>query len=259
MVTGERFDIPRKQWTCCQACAGVLKNKVMDRVKLFFLGMTGLYFVTLTIRDDRKLERAIERFYHELRRDHPELYAFWLKEFQRRGARHLHLIWNIEMTRRELKKRWRKATRGDGYQVDISEVTTVRNAAGYMMKYMTKQLDGEHAYENEGLRQFDKGERRYGFWKPKGVKVPKAPELARAGAEGDQEIQEIEVDLDPHWNPGSRYWLKWYNDCYTEYGEAFHRFMEYSTLSDIKKARYMIKNEELNFDSPSYGPMFTWS
>jgi hypothetical protein len=57
-----------------------------------------------------------------------------------------------------------------------------------MMKYMTKQLDGGD--------NFKKHERRYGF---NGGKRPKCLNW-EGKAEGD-----IEVEIDPHFNPESKY------------------------------------------------------
>lgn len=263
-ATGETFNIPRKQWTCCPACAQVLTLKLMDRVALFFYGSlftgkhrdnskdTPLYFFTLTLRDDQHLPLYMKRFYNSLRHDYPQLRGFWLKEFQRRGVRHIHGIMNVGLSKKELKKRWRQATKGNGYQVDISRMNDgIKNAAGYMMKYMTKQLEAEHAFMLEGKAQFDQGERRYGFWKPKGEKVPRAPAPVR-----DPDV-EIRVELGAHYNPESKHWPEWYDKQQQAYGTPFLSYMSWATLSDIKKGQVARAIQELNFESPSYYPIFT--
>lgn len=66
-----------------------------------------------------------------------------------------------------VKQLWIKATDGQSYIVHIEDTCEVHNAAAYMRKYMTKQLDGGD--------NFRKHERRYGF---NGGKRPKHPNWA---------------------------------------------------------------------------------
>ncbi|BAI61471.1 hypothetical protein MCP_1399 [Methanocella paludicola SANAE] len=185
-TTGERFHIPCKKWDC-PVCSRVRKNKLLDDVNRFFRG-EHVRFMTLTERSTAKNKDKIMKHYRRLmdnlKKEYPGLKAFWVKEFTKRGVRHLHVALNMYIPQARIKKLWTRATDGESYIVHIEDTCEVRNAAGYMMKYMTKQLEGGDNFKTH--------ERRYGF---NGEKRPKPPEW-EGKAEG-----EIEVEIDPHFNP----------------------------------------------------------
>lgn len=257
----------------------------MDRVQRYFTGEPELYFVTLTEQADsgRDIMKDANRLRTRLKRVNPQLKAFWVKEFTKRGVRHLHCIFNMTFTKEELTQHWTRSTKGVSWHIDITPARSVRNPAGYMMKYMTKQLEG-------GDHGFKDNERRYGFWKPAsragGDQEPTGAKSSRRAERGEPEgpgdhgggrepegLQvperasdtiditklrgalkgKCEVELEPHWNQASKYWLEWYNKNVSAYGEPFMNYMSWATLTDINKANY----RKLNFDSPSYDHIFT--
>ncbi|WP_145972511.1 inovirus Gp2 family protein [Methanocella paludicola] len=137
-----------------------------------------------TAKNKDKIMKHYRRLMDNLKKEYPGLKAFWVKEFTKRGVRHLHVALNMYIPQARIKKLWTRATDGESYIVHIEDTCEVRNAAGYMMKYMTKQLEGGDNFKTH--------ERRYGF---NGEKRPKPPEW-EGKAEG-----EIEVEIDPHFNP----------------------------------------------------------
>lgn len=130
-----------------------------------------------------------------------------------------------------IKQLWIKATEGQSYIVHIEDTCEVHNAAAYMMKYMTKQLDGGD--------NFRKHERRYGF---NGGRRPKHPNWD-GKAEGD-----IEVEIDPHFNIGSKYWLDYYNKNQIAYGPAYIEYMNYLTSNTFTKLKIRMIRYEIGYD-----------
>jgi len=223
VITGERFAIPCKSNDCI-ICRQVNKNKLSDRVALYFTDVEVTYFCTLTKRfgSNRDFKKDLVRFRKTMHtglkvRDpvtkewvykwlpRPKFKAFWVFELQKNGTLHAHGALGLDepMSKEELTQRWMNATHGESWQVDISE-TKLESVAGYMMKYMTKQFSVDDEYMNVGEHQFKKYERRYSFWKPEGVKtVPwqvwgNAPKVKPG---------EIQVELGGFWNKDSKYWL----------------------------------------------------
>jgi len=253
LTSGDRFPIPDKSWNC-PVCRVVNKNKLMDRVALYFTQETSMFFVCFTERLDsgRDLKKDLVEFRRVLYRGlkvrdpnnrmkwiykwlpRPKCKAFWVFEFQKNGMLHVHGIIILEggMSKEELVQRWTHATRGYSWQADISEAGSIRSAAGYMMKYMSKQFDSDDDYIKQGEHQFKKHERRYSFWKPEGVKtVPwqvwgNAPKVKPG---------EIEVELGGFWNTDSKYWLNWYNDMQERIGPAFIDYMNYALCGFITR------------------------
>lgn len=76
---------------------------------------------------------------------------FLVKEFTKKGKRHLHVLINRYIPSRVVMYAWRLATDGNSFVTKIAR-REIKNAAGYMTKYMTKTME-------VGL--FRRRERRY--------------------------------------------------------------------------------------------------
>ena len=76
---------------------------------------------------------------------------FLVKEFTKKGKRHLHVLINRYIPSRVVMHAWRLATGGHSYIVKITR-REIKNAAGYMTKYMTKTMH---------VGMFRRKERRY--------------------------------------------------------------------------------------------------
>lgn len=221
----------------CPVCSKVLRNQLMDRVKAFFLD-DQLYFNTITMQSDDKsnimkhwhtLIRRLNRYYKGLR-------IFWVKEYTKRHTAHLHFLTTQALDGSWLSRAWLEIT-GTSYVVKCGNTTgEIRNAAGYMLKYMTK------AHGNLDL--YDKGERIYGFL------GAKAPPVQKLGFNEDP----LEFVLEQHYNTGSAYWQEWYNAMQLWIGPAFINYIEYHTLSIIDKVKV---EQSLTSESPNVEPIFT--
>lgn len=84
-----------------------------------------------------------------------DLRYFWTKEFQRNGTRHIHLLYayDEDIWQETLKELWQLATRNTGQHADVHQVDDIKSPAGYVAKYITKNVG----------HKFDSQERRYGF------------------------------------------------------------------------------------------------
>jgi hypothetical protein len=242
----------------------------MDQVNLYFSGDPEVYFYTFTEQADsgRDIMADLRRFRKTLQHGLkirqpgtqrtwltkwpplPKAKAFYVKEFTKRGVRHIHMITTLHMSNEELAQRWRYATYGISDQARVTESQSIRSPAGYMMKYMGKQLTEDREQFYEGEYQFKKHERRTGFWKPEGMTT--IPKIAWEHAPTPGE--EIQVELGHQWNEESTHWRSWYDDLAARWGEPFTRYMEYSTLNEIQKARISGITEILNEINYDYLP-----
>lgn len=110
-------------------------------------------FLTLTQRTDdpTPIMKAWARFRAYMKKKGYEFDFFLVKEFTKKGKRHLHVLINRYIPSRVVMHAWRLATGGYSYIVKITR-REIKNAAGYMTKYMTKTM-------HEGM--FRRKERRY--------------------------------------------------------------------------------------------------
>lgn len=111
-------------------------------------------FITLTYKKNMKdLNQADEDFKNFIKRlkyhfDVPELAYIAVRERQKRGAIHYHLIcdWNREFSSHDEIKHYERVLGekvwGHGF-VDIKEIDHVDNVGAYIIKYMTKDLSLE--------------------------------------------------------------------------------------------------------------------
>lgn len=173
---GEKIPAPCKQWNC-PTCSKVKKNKLLDRVgRGFSVVMAGghrVRAVTLTLgleADNALMGKYFARFRAWLAKPrlHNKKYRafrginyFWTKEFTEAGKLHLHMLIDVYIPVKLIKKAWKWATYGTSTIVFITKIyNQIFNPAGYMTKYMSKEL--------EQCEQFRRKERRFGFsrnWK----------------------------------------------------------------------------------------------
>ena len=170
---GEARPVPCKRFKC-PYCGKIRRKQVMDKVKRGF-GSDRVRFLTLTIPPQidnykgRRLMKAWNRFRTRIKQLFSGFKYFWVKEFTKKGIRHLHIMINVYIPIAVIKRVWKKATtytvkvqNGREERETFASIThisgskkrKIMNAAGYMTKYMTKQMQG---------RNFDERERRYGF------------------------------------------------------------------------------------------------
>lgn len=172
-TTFEMRYIPCGKWTC-PACGPRKKNVVLDRAKTGFFDLEvqkghRARALTLTLgpdADNALMGRYFARFRAYLAKKRKDrkgrmrcfrrINYFWTKEFMQNGKQHLHVLIDVFIPVNIIRKAWTWATYGTSRIVHIaSRGGPVRNAAAYMTKYMTKELQQQH--------KFKKGEHRYGF------------------------------------------------------------------------------------------------
>ena len=159
---GVTIPAPCNSWRC-PVCGKVKKNKVIDRIhdgqvllsqdESLHADFRFFRFLTLTqsIEDDTPIMVAWARFRAYLAKKGIKLVYFGVKEFTKKGKRHLHVLVNKYLRFKDVKHAWILATKGNSYRVWINRVN-VKSGAGYMTKYMSKTLHHE---------MFKRGERRY--------------------------------------------------------------------------------------------------
>lgn len=170
-VSGKiKIPAPCNNWEC-PVCGPHKKNLLIDRVR------DAAAVVTRSdLPKDRKIFRKAEL---TLQIDDPEdimecwarartfladhgiksEFYFLVKEFTRRGKRHLHVLINCYIPQGVLKAAWIAATFGRSSIVYITR-TDLKNGAAYMTKYLTKAITAgmfrrkEHRYSTS-RRYFD--------------------------------------------------------------------------------------------------------
>lgn len=184
---GDVIDAACHRWGC-EDCGKVMKNQVLDRCGRGFqqIQLKGgrVRAVCLTLgpkAENAKMGEYFARFRAWLakprvknkkkkngkrttraKRCYRHLNYFWTKEFQPdTGQLHLHILIDAYVHFSEIRKAWKWATYGTSTIIFATKINNeIYNPAGYMTKYMAKEL------EQSG--QFRRKERRYGFsrgWK----------------------------------------------------------------------------------------------
>ena len=125
-------------------------NQVLERI-LQYDGH--IYFVTLTLKDDSVLNKnTIRDFIIKLKyRDVPIDGYIWVKELQKRGVVHYHMI---ILTPEKIRNFYDKVNESWGYGfvfVSGVEKQKVRNTIVYIMKYMKKDMNKK--LENEKMKR----------------------------------------------------------------------------------------------------------
>ncbi len=151
-----------KSWSC-PVCGKVNRNKLMDKVAAAdaFLQSSEVpatrkiwRFLTLTQRttDDTPIMLAFARFRAYLAKHGiKDIRYLNVKEFTKKGKRHLHVLVNSYIPAYTVKHAWYLATDKKSFVVQIKRAA-IKSAAGYMTKYMTKNI---------GEAGFKRRERRY--------------------------------------------------------------------------------------------------
>lgn len=109
-------------------------------------------FITLTyaenMQDIEKADNDFKKFIQRFKYRYKDLKYIAVREFQKRGAIHFHLIcnWNDELQNEEqikAKERWfGEKIWGHGF-VDIKVLDGIDNIGAYLIKYMTKNISLE--------------------------------------------------------------------------------------------------------------------
>ena len=125
-------------------------NQVLERI-LQYDGH--IYFVTLTLKDDSVLNKnTIRDFIIKLKyRDVPIDGYIWVKELQKRGVVHYHMI---ILTPEKIRNFYDKVNESWGYGfvfVSGVEKQKVRNTILYIMKYIKKDM--KKKLENEKMKR----------------------------------------------------------------------------------------------------------
>ena len=145
------------------------KYRLLDRVSQGLephpTGGRRIRFLTLTLSDQVD-DTQIMKFWGRLRAylakprragkgrkiSYRHYRYFWVKEFTKKGTRHLHVMVDAYIPWQLIKNGWYHATGRTSWVVHIA-ANDLHSPAGYLAKYMTKVMNGEYR----------KGERRFGF------------------------------------------------------------------------------------------------
>lgn len=150
----------------CPYCGAIKKRRELDRISLFFaLARARARFLTLTLGDTAQPERLMwyyHRFIANLLKYGYKFQYYWVKEFMKNGRRHLHVIIDHFIPKNVIVGCWYNATRKTSFVAKINS-RTIHNAAGYMFKYMGKELT---------TAKFKRYERRVGC--SRGFRIPEA-------------------------------------------------------------------------------------
>lgn len=166
-----RIPAPCRSWRC-PSCAKVKKNQVLDRAQEGFAsiqargGRVRALCLTLGPKADNILiGKYFARFrawlakprkHRKRLRSYRHINYFWTKEFQQNGQLHLHILIDAYIPVGIIRRAWRWATYGTSSIVFITSLhREIYHPAGYMTKYMTKEIDQKNDFRPK--------ERRYGF------------------------------------------------------------------------------------------------
>ena len=143
--------IPCSKWTC-KVC-GPRKVKRL-RARAHYGHFHPRSFITLTLHTDDpvKIMAAWNRFAASLRVGGWSFRYMLVKEWTRKGKRHLHVMAEGWLPYTKLSGLWRKATGGMSHRTHARGLYGMKSVLGYVTKYLSKGL---------GHKLFDKGERRY--------------------------------------------------------------------------------------------------
>ncbi len=127
-----------------------LFNQLLEKI-LEYQGR--IYFVTLTMKDDKVITKdSISNFLHKLAYRNVTIDGYvWVKELQKRGVVHYHMI---ILTPEKIRDFYSRVNESWGYGfvfVKGIEKQKVRNTILYIMKYIRKDLNAN--IENEKMKR----------------------------------------------------------------------------------------------------------
>lgn len=144
----------------CPVCAKKKSSKIQRKAIQAGQKQAGfIRFLTLTVKSDENIMGDWNNLLTQLRKQKYIDSFFWVKEFQERGERHLHIIfWGKFIPWQNIKKYW------DGN-------IKINKGRGSPLRYIVKYLG-----DSEKQELFNKGERRYsasdGFFEHLEKKTP---------------------------------------------------------------------------------------
>lgn len=115
------------------------------------------YFWTLTVSTRRctaaesfkVITAAWNTLRTNLKRDYGPFSYIWVMEATQQGYAHLHLLTSLDITQKELKRRWYHAT-GGSHQAKADRMATDR-ASNYLTKYLAKESHERRKQGNDTL------------------------------------------------------------------------------------------------------------
>lgn len=115
------------------------------------------YFWTLTLSTKRCTAAqsfgVVTKAWHHVRRnltrDYGPFSYVWVMEVTQQGYGHLHLLTSLDISQKELKRRWFHAT--DGSHQVKAEPAASDHAANYLTKYCAKEAHERRKQGNDGL------------------------------------------------------------------------------------------------------------
>ena len=127
-----------------------LFNQIVERVMQYD---GRVYFVTLTMKDDNVLNKnSIGNFFNKLKYRGVEVEGYlWIKELQKRGVVHYHVL---VLVPEKMRNFYDKVNESWGYGFVFTrgvEKKKVRGAIKYIMKYIKKELN--QGSENEKMKR----------------------------------------------------------------------------------------------------------
>lgn len=149
---------PCDSWKC-PVCSRRKKRELEKKIKIACDGKT-LRHLVLTLKDDEDLMTKWNSFKTQLQKRGKLKEYIWVKEFQERGVRHLHIL-IFEFIRYELVNR---------YWEGRTSIKFVRGNKNYITKYLG-ELDAQEL--------FNPGEKR--FSTSRGLFVPQKCSIPRPG------------------------------------------------------------------------------
>lgn len=119
-----------------------LFNQIMEKIMEY---QGRIYFVTLTMRDDKVINKdSISNFLHKLEYRDVQIDGYvWVKELQKRGVVHFHMIVLVPNMIRDFYNRVNDSWKHGFVFVKGIDKQKVRNTILYVMKYIKKELNEE--------------------------------------------------------------------------------------------------------------------
>ncbi len=178
---GEEIHADCKMWSC-PWCGRWKKKRVLDQI---YYGFKGFRVRCLVLTEKAYTEQSKEIMQHwaklraVLHKKGYKFRYFWVKEFTVAGTRHLHILLSVYIPRAVIQAAWERITEYTAYIVWINQ-SGIRKAAGYMSKYMTKDMTDS---------RFGVHERRYGCSQKHFPKIVQL-EMKLRGSEGTISFQQ---------------------------------------------------------------------